>query len=177
MTSADISFLPIKLHFLPSWHVRQFPLPSRSGVLENVIGELSGEDEKRVLQLHDVPGGAKTFLLVAKLCYGVKIELTALNVVNLRCAAEYLEMTEDYGEGNLIAQTESSLDEIFGYWTDSIKAPETCEEVLPHVEERRFILFRDALILWQGKLVQIQVCLISWPMLGRCAMCEKWSCV
>jgi hypothetical protein len=74
--------------------------------LEN--GELSGEDEKCVLQLHDIPGGANTFLLVAKLCYGVKIELTALNVVNLRCAAEYLEMTEDYGEGNLIAQTEFS---------------------------------------------------------------------
>jgi hypothetical protein len=166
LTLAVISFLPIKLHFLP-WHVRQFPLLSRSGVLENVIGELSGEDEKCALQLHDIPGGAKTFLLVAKFCYGVKIELTALNVVNLRCAAEYLEMTEDYGEGNLIAQTESFLDEIFGYWTDSIKALETCEEVLPHAEEVHIV--SRCINSLAGKACA-DPSLFSWPMSGRSAL-------
>lgn len=63
------------------------------------------------------------------------MELTTLNVVSLRCAAEYLRMTEDYGEGNLIAQTEAFLNEVFSSWTDSIKALETCEEVLPCAEE------------------------------------------
>ncbi|KAG2723504.1 hypothetical protein I3760_02G172800 [Carya illinoinensis] len=123
-----------------TFHLHKFPLLSKSRLLENLIGELSGEDEtKCVLQLHDIPGGAKTFLLAAKFCYGVKIELTALNVVRLRCAAEYLQMTEDCGEGNLIMQTENFLNEIFCYWTDSIKALETCEEVLPHAEELHIV--------------------------------------
>lgn len=114
----------------------QFPLLSRSGLLEKLIGEASSEDGSvRVLHLRDLPGGAKAFELIAKFCYGVKLELTALNVVGLRCAAEYLQMTEEYGEGNLIAQTEIFLDEVFTNWTDAIKALGTCEEVLPYAEE------------------------------------------
>lgn len=100
--------------------------------------EISSDDENSV-QLHDIPGGAKAFLLIAKFCYDVKMELTASNVVTLRCAAEYLHMTEDYGEGNLIMETENFLNHIFGYWTDSIKALKTCEEVIPHAEELHIV--------------------------------------
>lgn len=87
-----------------------------------------------MLQLHELPGGAKAFGLVTKFFYGVKIELTSLNVVGLRCAAEYLEMNENYGEGNLIAQTEVFLNEVFSNWVDSIKALGTCE-ALPYAED------------------------------------------
>jgi len=97
--------------------------------------EISSEHEKSVLELHDLPGGAKAFLLVAKFCYGVKMEMTASNVVGLRCAAEYLQMTEHYGEGNLIMQTENFLNHVFGYWTATLEALKTCEEVLPTAEE------------------------------------------
>lgn len=48
-------------------------------------------------------------------------------------------MTEEYGEGNLIAQTENFLNEVFGNWTDTIKALETCEEVLLQAEELHII--------------------------------------
>ncbi|PIA37343.1 hypothetical protein AQUCO_03000142v1 [Aquilegia coerulea] len=119
-----------------SFHLHKFPLLSRSGVLEKLIEDFSSEDgTKCVLQLHDIPGGAMSFELVAKFCYGVKIELNAMNVVSLRCAAEHLQMDETYGEGNLIKQTEDFLNEVFGNWVDSIKALEACEEVLPHAEE------------------------------------------
>ena len=64
-------------------------------MLESMMKEISSEHEKSVLELHDLPGGAKAFLLVAKFCYGVKMELTAPNVVGLRCAAEHLQMTEN----------------------------------------------------------------------------------
>lgn len=124
----------------PFWHLLQFPLLSRSGLLEKLIEEFSSEDGSVcLLQLHDVPGGAKAFELIAKFCYGVKIELSALNVVSLRCAAEYLLMTEDYGEGNLISQTEGFFNEVFGDWMDTIKALETCEEVQPNAEELHII--------------------------------------
>ena len=88
------------------------------------------------ISLPDIPGGAKTFELVAKFCYGVKLELTASNVVYLRCAAEHLEMTEEYGEGNLIMQTEVFLNQVvLKNWKDSLKALQSCDDVLPHAEE------------------------------------------
>ncbi|XP_058776111.1 BTB/POZ domain-containing protein At5g03250-like [Vicia villosa] len=118
-----------------SFHLHKFPLISRSKELERFMKDLPSDNEKSVLELHDLPGGAKAFLLVARFCYGVKMELTPSNVVPLRCAAEYLQMTEDYGEGNLIIQTENFLNHIFGYWTDTLKALKTCEGVLPLAEE------------------------------------------
>lgn len=120
-----------------SFHLHKFPLLSRSGVMERLIAEASDEGEEGcVINLSDIPGGAKTFELVAKFCYGVKLELTASNVVYLRCAAEHLEMTEEYGEGNLITQTEIFLNQVvFRNWKDSVKALQTCDDVLSHAEE------------------------------------------
>ncbi|KAB2630863.1 BTB/POZ domain-containing protein [Pyrus ussuriensis x Pyrus communis] len=119
-----------------SFHLHKFPLLSKSGLLERLIEECSSEEGSAcALQLHGVPRGAKAFELVTKFCYGVKIELTALNVVILRCAAEYLQMAEDYEQGNLIAQTEIFLTEVFSNWRDSIVALETCEDVQQYAEE------------------------------------------
>jgi hypothetical protein len=115
----------------------QFPLLSRSGVMERLISEASEEGEEGCnINLPDIPGGSKTFELVAKFCYGVKLELTASNVVYLRCAAEHLEMTEEYGEGNLITHTEAFLNQVvLRNWKDSLKALQTCEDILPYAEE------------------------------------------
>ncbi|GAU15863.1 hypothetical protein TSUD_40840 [Trifolium subterraneum] len=118
-----------------SFHLHKFPLISRSKELERFMKDLPSDNEKSILELHDLPGGAKAFLLIARFCYGVKMELTSSNVVPLRCAAEHLQMSEDYGEGNLIIQTENFLNHIFGYWSDTLKALKTCEEVLPLAEE------------------------------------------
>ncbi|XP_042520350.1 BTB/POZ domain-containing protein At1g30440-like [Macadamia integrifolia] len=120
-----------------SFHLHKFPLLSRSGVLEGLIAKVSDEGEEGcVIQLLDIPGGAKTFELVARFCYGVKLELTASNAVYLRCAAEHLEMTEEYGEGNLIAQTELFLNQVvLRSWKDSVKALQTCEDIFPEAED------------------------------------------
>ncbi|GLT56646.1 hypothetical protein SLA2020_296740 [Shorea laevis] len=123
-----------------SFHLHKFPLISRSGLLEKLIEDSSSESGSIcILKLDDIPGGAKAFELVTKFCYGVKIEISAFNVVSLRCAAEYLQMNDNYGEGNLISQTEALLNDIFSHWTDSIKAVETCEEVLSHAEELHIV--------------------------------------
>ncbi|XP_057745742.1 BTB/POZ domain-containing protein At5g03250-like [Arachis stenosperma] len=83
-----------------TFFLHKFPLLSRSGLLKKLINDSSKEEEGAscVLQLHDVPGGDKTFDLVTRFCYGVLIEVVASNVVPLRCAAEYLEMNENYGD-------------------------------------------------------------------------------
>ncbi|KAL2227748.1 BTB/POZ domain-containing protein At5g03250-like [Sesamum indicum] len=127
-----------------SFHLHKFPLSSRSQLLEKLIQEFSAsqeneEETKCVLSLHDLPGGATSLLLIAKFCYGVKFEITAAEVVSLRCGAEYLQMTEDYGEGNLILVTEVFLDNVLRSWVDTIKALETCEAVLPLSEELHII--------------------------------------
>ncbi|KAJ9540102.1 hypothetical protein OSB04_026608 [Centaurea solstitialis] len=152
-----------------SFHLHKFPLLSRSKMLENLIEDSSDdekgiklEDEKQscVLKLHDLPGGPKTFLLVAKFCYGVKLEVNSTNVVSLRCASEYLQMTEEYGEGNLVSHMETFLGEVFGSWTDTLKALDSCDEVIQFAEELHIICsvgpFRAAkndpfaTVIWNG---------------------------
>ncbi|KAG8380508.1 hypothetical protein BUALT_Bualt06G0022900 [Buddleja alternifolia] len=127
-----------------SFHLHKFPLLSRSGLLEKLIQRnsvtLKGDEEtKCVLSLHDLPGGSKSFLLIAKFCYGVKIEITATDVAGLRCAAEYLQMNENYGEGNLISQTETFLNVVLKNWVDTVKALETCQTAIPLAEELHII--------------------------------------
>ncbi|XAR72530.1 hypothetical protein NMG60_11019202 [Bertholletia excelsa] len=120
-----------------SFHLHKFPLLSRSGVMERLIAKTSDEGEEGcIIKLPDIPGGARTFEFVAKFCYGVKLELTSSNVVYLRCAAEHLEMTDEYGEGNLISQTELFLNQVvLRNWKDSLNALETCDDILPYAEE------------------------------------------
>ncbi|CAA7404916.1 unnamed protein product [Spirodela intermedia] len=144
-----------------AFHLHKFPLLSRSGLLERLIRRASAaaaaaaaeeeeeeeeeEDEEEeegdggcVVRLAAVPGGAATFELVAKFCYGVKVELTAANVVGLRCAAEHLEMTEEYGEGNLVAQTEVFLNQVvLRRWKESVAALRACEGLLPLADDLR----------------------------------------
>ncbi|XP_051128739.1 BTB/POZ domain-containing protein At1g30440-like [Andrographis paniculata] len=119
-----------------SFHLHKFPLLSRSGLMERLIADASKGEDSCVIGLPKIPGGAKMFELVAKFCYGVKLELTASNVVCLRCAAEHLEMTEEYGEGNLISQTEVFLNQVvLQNWNDSLRALQTCSDVLSCAED------------------------------------------
>ncbi|XP_008784787.1 BTB/POZ domain-containing protein At1g30440-like [Phoenix dactylifera] len=123
-----------------SFHLHKFPLLSKSSLLEKLIKEKSDDEEGCVIQLYDVPGSAEAFEIVAKFCYGMKLELTASNVVYLRCAAEHLQMTEEIAEGNLIAQTETFLNQVvLRSWKDSLKALQTCSDLLPHAENLQIV--------------------------------------
>jgi len=124
-----------------SFHLHKFPLLSKSGLLERRIREkIDKGDDSWVVDLSDIPGGAKAFELAAKFCYGVKFEMTASNVVHLRCASDYLEMTEEISEGNLIAQTENFLTQtVLRSWKDSVKALQTCDDVLDIAERLQIV--------------------------------------
>jgi hypothetical protein len=89
----------------------QFPLLSKSAFLERSIEENSDQEEC-IIKLNDIPGGAKSFELVARFCYGVKIEFSPANAVYLRCSSKHLEMTEKVAEENLIAQSEMFLNQV-----------------------------------------------------------------
>ncbi|KAJ0872701.1 putative BTB/POZ domain, NPH3 domain, NPH3/RPT2-like family protein [Helianthus annuus] len=125
-----------------SFHLHKFPLISRSGLLTRLIGDFSNEDEHVcIVHLDEIPGGSKTFELIARFCYDIKMELTAHNVISLRCAADWLEMTDDFGGENLITVTENFLIDVFATWADTMKALESCEEVL-HDAEQLFLVSR-----------------------------------
>ncbi|KAJ6841063.1 BTB/POZ domain-containing protein-like [Iris pallida] len=148
-----------------SFHLHKFPLLSKSVVFEKLIKEKSDEEDGCIIKLPDFPGGAKAFELVAKFCYGVKLELTASNVVYLRCAAECLEMTEEIAEGNLISQTEVFISQVVLHsWKDSIKALQTCDELLPFAEDLNIV--KRCI-----ESLAVKACtdpnLFGWPMMER----------
>jgi hypothetical protein len=119
--------------------VLQFPLVARCGRIRKLIST-SGELDNRLLQLPDVPGGAEAFELAAKFCYGINFDITIYNVALLRCAAEYLEMTEAYGDNNLIARTEKFLSEmVLLNLADSIAVLHNCENLLPFAEDVKIV--------------------------------------
>jgi NPH3 family len=95
-----------------------------------------GQKQVYHISLVNFPGGPGTFETAAKFCYGLKIEYTSWNVVPLRCAAEYLEMSEDLAEDNLISLTEMYLNQaVLRHLSEASKALKCCEDLLPFAED------------------------------------------
>ncbi|XVF59536.1 hypothetical protein PTKIN_Ptkin07bG0283900 [Pterospermum kingtungense] len=98
-------------------------------------GDGEEEEVQYQISLPDFPGGSETFETAAKFCYGVKIDISSSTVVPLRCAAEFLEMTDEYSEDNLISKTERFLSQsVFRSLKESIKALKSCESVMSLAE-------------------------------------------
>lgn len=107
--------------------ISQFPLVSRSGRIRRIVAEHRDSDISKV-ELLNLPGGAETFELAAKFCYGINFEITSSNVAPLFCVSDYLEMTEEYSKDNLASRTEEYLESIV------CKNLEMCVEVLKQSE-------------------------------------------
>ncbi|KAK6780751.1 hypothetical protein RDI58_022935 [Solanum bulbocastanum] len=118
-----------------SFALHKFPLVSRSGRIRKLL--LDAKDTKiSRLNLTGLPGGSDAFELAAKFCYGVNVEITISNVALLRCAAKFMEMTEDISEKNLETRTEVFLkDIVFPNISNSISVLHRCETLLPVSEE------------------------------------------
>ncbi|KAE8712234.1 BTB/POZ domain-containing protein [Hibiscus syriacus] len=118
-----------------SFLLHKFPLVSRSGKIRKMVA--NGKDYNvSKLELVNFPGGPQTFELAMKFCYGMNFEITTANAALLRCAAEYLEMTEDYRDENLIARTEVYLNEVVAHSLEKcVEVLCTCETLPPIAEE------------------------------------------
>eukprot|EP01018_Ginkgo_biloba_P005726 Gb_34273 [translate_table: standard] len=134
-----------------SFHLHKFPLLSRSGRLNRIVFDTSDTDELDHIKLDEIPGGAEAFELAAKFCYGVSVDLSASNISSLRCAAEYLEMTEDLEEGNLIFKTEAFLSYVvLSSWRDSIIVLKSCENLSPWAENLQIVRRCSESIAWKA---------------------------
>lgn len=82
------------------------------------------------------PGGAETFEMIALFIYGSSTLIDPFNVAALRCAAEFLEMTEDYCSGNLCERFDLYLNQVvLQSWDDTLIALQRCRMLLPWSED------------------------------------------
>lgn len=121
------------------FYLHKFPLLSKSNRLHRLVLKASEENSDE-MNIVDFPGGPKAFEICAKFCYGMTVTFSAYNVVAARCAAEYLEMTEDVDKKNLIFKLEVFLNSsIFRSWKDSIIVLQTTKSLLPWSEDLKII--------------------------------------
>ncbi|KAL8157026.1 BTB/POZ domain-containing protein At1g67900-like [Apium graveolens] len=101
--------------------LHKFPLLSKCLRLQRLCSESPESSPCQIVQLPKFPGGVEAFELCAKFCYGITITLSANNIVSARCAAEYLQMTEEVEKGNLIYKLEVFLNScVLHGWKDSV---------------------------------------------------------
>ncbi|KAJ0237825.1 NPH3 domain-containing protein [Hirschfeldia incana] len=115
--------------------LHKFPLVARCGKMRKLVAAEMKDSSRHLshTDLPDFPGGSNTFELAMKFCYGINFEITTSNVVALRCAAAYLEMTEDHREDNLISRTETYLEQVvFRSLEKSVEVLCSCESLHPH---------------------------------------------
>ncbi|KAL5164338.1 Root phototropism protein 2 [Glycine soja] len=115
--------------------LHKFMLVAKSNYIRKLILE-SNEGELTRIYLSDIPGGPSIFEKTAKFCYGVNFEITVHNVAVLRCAAEFLQMTDQYCENNLASRTEEFLTQVaFFTLTGAVTVLKSCRHLLPYADE------------------------------------------
>ncbi|XP_031496796.1 root phototropism protein 2-like [Nymphaea colorata] len=119
--------------------LHKFMLVTKCGHIRKLILESSETDLSRI-DLPDLPGGPEIFEKVAKFCYGENFEITVRNVAALRCAGEYLEMSEAYCQENLISRTEEFLARAaLTTFSGAIAVLKSCEEFMPMAAELEIV--------------------------------------
>lgn len=137
-----------------SFRLHKLPMVSRSGYINRLVFERKGKAESEnstPINLDSFPGGVKTFELVVRSCYGLKLDLTASNIAPLYCAAHFLEMSNDYHESNLIPQTEAFLGYVmFSSWKDLFQVLKSCEAISPWAKQLKILNRCSEAIAWKA---------------------------
>ncbi|PSR86246.1 Root phototropism protein [Actinidia chinensis var. chinensis] len=122
-----------------TFNLHKFMLVAKSNYIRKLILESNEPDLTRI-DLSDIPGGPEIFEKAAKFCYGVNFEITVHNVAALRCAAEYLQMTDKYCDGNLAGRTEDFLSQVaLSSLSGALVVLKSCEDLLPMAEELNIV--------------------------------------
>ncbi|KAK8943932.1 BTB/POZ domain-containing protein [Platanthera guangdongensis] len=109
----------------------QAPLVSKSGFFRKA---LSSSPEIEIP--NTFPGGLQAFEMAMLFIYGASLPLDPFNVLALRCAAGFLEMTEDYSAGNLCEQSDLYLNQVvLQSWDDTLVVLQKCRALLSWSEE------------------------------------------
>ncbi|XP_051120561.1 BTB/POZ domain-containing protein At3g44820 [Andrographis paniculata] len=147
------------------FHLHKFPLISRCGKIATYFDKSTDTPVGTfTVNLEEFPGGPDTFLTIAKFCYGIHVDFTPRNVVILHCAADYLEMTDSYGDDNLRSKSERYFHKhILKSWKDCILALQSVDPALIPMAEELQIVSRCL------NALSVMICtdrtLFGWPMM------------
>lgn len=122
-----------------NFSLHKFMLVAKSNFIRKLIMETKEADLARI-DLSNIPGGPEIFEKAAKFCYGVNFEITVHNVAALRCAAEYLQMTDQYCSSNLAGRTDDFLAQVaLSSLSGAIVVLKSCEDLLPLAEDLKIV--------------------------------------
>lgn len=117
----------------------QFMLVAKSNYIRKLIME-SDESELTRIDLSDIPGGPAIFEKAAKFCYGFNFEITVHNVAALRCAAEFLQMTDQFCPNNLASRTEDFLSQVALFTlSGAVTVLKSCRHLLPFADDLNIV--------------------------------------
>ncbi|WCJ34935.1 Phototropic-responsive NPH3 family protein [Euphorbia peplus] len=124
-----------------SFSLHKFMLVAKSNYIRQLIMESNDiSSDITSINVSDVPGGPETFEKAAKFCYGVNFEITVNNVAALRCASEYLQMTDAYCDSSLASRTEEFLAQVaLSSFSGAVVVLKTCEDLLPLSEDLKIV--------------------------------------
>lgn len=121
------------------FNLHKFMLVAKSNYIRKLILDTKESDVNRI-NLSDIPGGPEMFEKAAKFCYGVNFEITVHNVAALRCAAEYLQMTDKYCDNNLASRSEDFLAQVaLTSLSGALVVLKSCENLLPLAHELNIV--------------------------------------
>ncbi|KAM1181828.1 hypothetical protein ACFX2I_000341 [Malus domestica] len=134
-----------------AFNVHKYPLLSKCGYIGRLEFHPSHSNFGYELELQNFPGGSETFELILKFCYGLPVGLNPNNIAPLRCASEFLEMTEEIQDGNLISKTESFLTlVVLSSWKDTVSVLKSCETLSPWAENLQIVRRCCDTIAWKA---------------------------
>ncbi|XP_051114795.1 BTB/POZ domain-containing protein At5g48130 [Andrographis paniculata] len=114
-----------------TFNLHKDPFTRKSGYFSEKL-----RDSNEVELPPNFPGGAETFEMIALFVYGSSTLVDPFNVAALRCAAEYLHMTEEYGPRNLCEHFDVYLNQVvLQSWNDTLIVLQKCQSLLPWAED------------------------------------------
>lgn len=122
------------------YHLHKFPLISKCGKIARVVEGLQDAKDAHIL-LEGCPGGPDVFLIAAKFCYEIKVDFKPENILVVYLAADFLEMTEEYSEDNMLVMAQNYINkEILLSWNGCISALRSSQN---HILEAESLLIVD----------------------------------
>ncbi|XP_061343678.1 BTB/POZ domain-containing protein DOT3 isoform X3 [Gastrolobium bilobum] len=134
-----------------TYGVHKYPLISKCGYIGRLEVQSLISNSGNELKLENFPGGSDTFETILKFCYGLPIDFNPDNIAALRCASEFLEMTEELEDGNLISKAEAFLTfVVLSSWKDTITVLKSCENLSPWAENLQIVRRCCDSIAWKA---------------------------
>ncbi|KAK4264913.1 hypothetical protein QN277_026030 [Acacia crassicarpa] len=134
-----------------TYNVHKYPLISKCAYIGRLEIQPSVSNAGYELKLENCPGGSETFETIVRFCYGLPIDFNSKNIAKLRCASEFLEMTEELEDGNLISKSEAFLTfVVLSSWKDTITVLKSCETLSPWAENLQIVRRCCDSIAWKA---------------------------